>query len=139
MKVPPPGLVPISSIPEWVAEFFVLSQPLRMGLEAYLSLGKKKPTSIHIVHAKRNINIEVKAAHAYPSFVVDNVTPSKDHFLAFVVYNDKFEDLSVVPKVFIVPSVEVARITKHINEERRVTMVGLAKYKDNWAALSGAR
>ena len=121
------------------AEFFVLSQLFRMGLEAYLSQGNKKSIDIRVVHsAQRTISIDVKAVRSYSSLVVNNVSASENHFLVFVIYNNKFEDLSVVPEVFVVPSGEVAAITKHFKEERRVMKGDLAKYKDNWAALSGA-
>jgi hypothetical protein len=70
--------------------------------------------------------------------VVNNVSASENHFLVFVIYNNKFEDLATVPEVFIVPSQEVAVITKHFGEERRVMKGDLAKYKNNWASLSGA-
>ena len=121
------------------AEFFVLSQLFRMGLEAYLSQGNKKSIDIRVVHnAKHAISVDVKAVRSYSSLVVNNVTVSENHFLAFVIYNNKFDDVSVVPEVFIVPSGEVAAITKHFKEERRVMKGDLAKYKDNWRALSGA-
>jgi hypothetical protein len=121
------------------AEFFVLSQLFRLGLEAYLSQGNKKSIDIRIVHdEKRAISVDVKAVRAYSSLVVNNIKPAKSHFLAFVIYNNKFEDLSTPPEVFIVPSEEVASITKHFKDQRRVMKGDLAKYKDNWAALSVA-
>jgi hypothetical protein len=118
------------------AEYFVLSQLFRMGLEAYLSQGNKKSIDIRVVHnAKHTISVDVKAVRSYSSLVVNNVTVSENHFLAFVIYNNKFEDVSVVPEVFIVPSAQVAPITKHFKDERRVMKGDLAKYKDNWKVL----
>ncbi len=120
------------------AEFYVLSQLFRMGLEAYLSQGNKKSIDIRVVHSdQRTISIDVKAVRSYSSLVVNNVSASDNHFLAFVIYNNKFEDLATVPEVFIVPSADVAGITKHFKEERRVMKGDLSKYKDNWAALKG--
>lgn len=122
------------------AEFYVLSQLFRMGLEAHLSQGNKKSIDIRVVHnANHAISIDVKAVRSYSSLVVNNVTASESHFLAFVIYNNKFEDVSVVPEVFVVPSVEVAAITKHFKNERRVMKGDLAKYKDNWPALNAAQ
>jgi hypothetical protein len=118
------------------AEFFVLSQLFRMGLEAYLSQGNKKSIDIRVVHSpEQAISIDVKAVRGYSSLVVNNITASEHHFLAFVIYNNKFELLETIPEVFIVPSNDVAAITKHFKEERRVMKGDLLKYKDNWGAL----
>ena len=118
------------------AEYYVLSQLFRMGLEAYMSQGNKKSIDIRIVHStEKAISIDVKAVRGYSSLVVNNVTALPGHFLVFVIYNNKFEQVSVSPEVFIVPSDEVSLITKHFKEERRVMKGDLAKYKDNWGAL----
>jgi hypothetical protein len=120
------------------AEFFVLSQLFRMGLEAYLSQGNKKSIDIRVVHSpEKAISIDVKAVRAYSSLVVNNVVSAPTHFVVFVIYNNKFEDVAVAPDVFIVPSEEVAAITKHFQLERRVMKGDLAKYKDNWLVLQG--
>lgn len=121
------------------AEFFVLSQLFRMGLEAYLSQGSKKAIDIRVVHGPDNaISIDVKAVRSYSSLVVNNVVAGSNHFVVFVIYNNKFEDLAKVPEVFIVPSCDVAAITKHFRAERRVMKGDLAQYKDNWEVLREA-
>ena len=88
--------------------------------------------------AKNAISVDVKSVRAYSSLVVNNVTASPSHFVAFVIYNNKFEKVTVGPEVFIVPSAEVAGITRHFKTERRVMKGDLAKYKDNWEALRAA-
>lgn len=118
------------------AEFFVLSQLFRMGLEAYLSQGNKKSIDIRVVHSpEKAISIDVKAVRAYSPLVVNNVVSAPNHFVVFVIYNNKFEDVTVAPDVFIVPSEEVGAITKHFQLERRVMKGDLAEYKDNWLVL----
>ncbi len=120
------------------AEYFVLSQLFRMGLEAYLSQGNKKSIDIRIVRsAEKAISLDVKAVRAYSSLVVNNVTPADNHFLAFVIYNNKFEKLETSPEVFIVPSQKVPEITKHYGDERRVMKGSLDVYKNNWEVLRG--
>jgi hypothetical protein len=120
------------------AEFFVLSQLFRMGLDAYLSQGNKKSIDIRVVHSSQKaISIDVKSVRAYSSLVVNNVVAAPDHFIVFVIYNKKFEDVAVMPDVFIVPSKEVAAITKRFRQEKRVMKGDLAKYKDNWLVLRG--
>ena len=121
------------------AEFFVLSQLFRMGLEAYLSQGNKKSIDIRVVHnAKKSISIDVKSVRGYSSLVVNNVDAREDHFIVFVIYNDKFEDVSETPEIFIVPSQEVGAITKKHKLERRVLKGDLAKYKNEWRLLTDA-
>jgi hypothetical protein len=120
------------------AEYLVLSQLFRLGLEAYLSQGNKKSIDIRVVHSTSNaISIDVKAVRGYSSLVVNNVVAAPNHFLAFVIYNNKFEELSESPEVFIVPSAEVPAITKHFGAEKRVMKGELEKYKNNWSALLG--
>ena len=118
------------------AEFYVLSQLFRMGLEAYLSQGNKKSIDIRVVYSPNNsISIDVKAVRGYSSLVVNNVVAAQKHFIIFVIYNDKFEDVSTIPEVFIVPSHEVGAITKKHKLERRVMKGDLLKYKDKWCLL----
>jgi hypothetical protein len=119
------------------AEFFVLSQLFRLGLEAHLSHGNKKSIDIRVVHGpSQAISLDVKAVRGYSSLVVNNVRAAPHHYIVFVIYNNKFEDVSMVPEVFIVPSAEVAAITKCFQAERRVMKGDLAKYKNKWALLS---
>jgi hypothetical protein len=62
------------------AEYFVLSQLFRMGLEAYLSQGNKKSIDIRVVHnANKSISIDVKAVRGYSSLVVNNVRAEVIH------------------------------------------------------------
>ncbi len=118
------------------AEYFVLSQLFRLGLEAYLSQGNKKSIDIRIIHSIDNaVSLDVKAVRAYSSLVVNNVTPAPNHFLAFVIYNNKFGNLETTPEVFIVPSEKVPEITKHFGDERRVMKGSLGIYKNNWKVL----
>lgn len=118
------------------AEYFVLSQIYRLGLEAYISQGNKKTIDIRVIQENGNpLSIDVKAVRGYSSLVVNNVKTSENHFIAFVIYNNKFEDVLTQPEVYIVPSLEVPSITKHFREERRVMKGSLDNYLNNWSAL----
>lgn len=118
------------------AEYFILSQLYRMGLEAYISQGNKKAIDIRIIKDDGiALSIDVKAVRGYSSLVVNNIKVSKNHFIVFVIYNDKFEDIMIFPDIFIVPSNEVPAITSHFKEEKRVMKGSLEKYKDNWKIL----
>ena len=120
------------------AEYFVLSQIYRMGLEAYISQGNKKAIDIRVIQENGNpISIDVKAVRGYSSLVVNNVKTKEHHFIVFVIYNNKFEDILTQPSVYIVPSIEVPFITQHFKNERRVMKGSLEKYLNNWGALTG--
>lgn len=120
------------------AEYFVLSQIYRLGLEAYISQGNKKTIDIRVIQKNGNpISVDVKAVRGNSSLVVNNVKTKEHHFVAFVIYNNKFEDVLTQPEVYIVPSLEVPSITKHFNKEQRRVMKGsLKKYLNNWSALN---
>lgn len=118
------------------AEYFILSQLYRLGLEAYISQGNKKAIDIRVIKSNNTpISIDVKAVRGYSSLVVNNVKVMENHFIIFVIYNDKFEDVSTIPDIFIVPSIDVPSITSHFKEEKRVMKGALEKYKDNWNIL----
>ena len=118
------------------AEYFVLSQIYRLGLEAYISQGNKKAIDIRVIQENGNpISVDVKAVRGYSSLVVNNVKTYENHYIAFVIYNNKFEDVLTQPDVFIVPSLEVPSITQHFKEERRVMKSSLGKYLNNWWVL----
>ena len=56
------------------AEYFVLSQIYRLGLEAYISQGNKKTIDIRVIQENGNpISIDVKAVRGYSSLVVNNL------------------------------------------------------------------
>lgn len=118
------------------AEYFILSQLYRMGVEAYISQGNKKAIDIRIIkNDSVSISVDVKAVRGYSSLVVNNVVKKENHFIVFVVYNGKFENINTVPEIFIVPSVEVIKIAKHFKEQKRVMKGGINKYKDRWESL----
>lgn len=77
----------------------------------------------------------MKAVRGYSSLVVNNVVPKENHFLVFVIYNNKFEDLNVSPDVLVVPSDAVPTITKQWKEEKRVMKGDLTPYLNKWELL----
>lgn len=120
------------------SEYLILSKLYRLELEAYISQGNKKSIDIRVF--KRDgipVSLDVKSVRGYSSLVVNNVTPKKDHFLAFVIYNNKFVELDYEPEIFIVPSVDITEITETYGNEKRVMKGSLKKYKDSWHYLSG--
>lgn len=117
------------------SEYFVLSQLYRLGREAYLTLGNKKSVDIRVVNNNTTISIDVKAVRGYSSLIINNVSISNTHFVVFVIYNNKFEDLTFGPEVFVVPSVDIPCVEKVFNKQRRVFKNDLLPYKNNWKCL----
>jgi len=118
------------------AEYFILSQIYRLGLEAYISQGNKKAIDIRVIQENgKPISIDVKAVRGYSSLVVNNVKAQDNHYIVFVIYNNKFEDVLVPPDVYVVPSSDVPSITSHFKEEKRVMKGALEGYKNQWGLL----
>jgi hypothetical protein len=118
------------------AEYYILSLLYRLGFEAYISQGNKKAIDIRIIlQDGRSISLDVKSVRGYSSLVVNNVESRCNHFLAFVIYNNKFEDINAIPEVYIVPSIDLPSITKNFKKERRVMKTDLVKYLGLWETL----
>jgi len=115
------------------SEYLILSKLYRLELEAYVSQGNKKSIDIRVIKENGvSISIDVKSVRGYSSLVVNNVEPNIDHFLVFVIYNNKFDDLTIEPDIFVVPSVELYEITETYGQEKRVMKGSLEKYKNAW-------
>ena len=115
------------------SEYLVLSMLFRLELEAYISAGNKKSIDIRVINKYgRPISIDVKSVRDYSSIPVNNVSFQNDHFIVFVIYNKKFNELDSLPEFFIVPSSEIENITKSFQEQKRVFKGALNNFKDKW-------
>ena len=117
------------------SEYYILAQLYRLGYEAYVSLGNKKSIDIRIVKDEKTITLDVKAVQGYSSLIVNNLAYKASHFVAFVIYNNKFEDLKFVPEVYIMSSLDVKTIEKSFKDQKRVFKGELQPFKDNWKCL----
>lgn len=117
------------------SEYYILAQLYRLGYEAYVSLGNKKSIDIRIVKDEKTVTLDVKAVQGYSSLIVNNLAYKASHFVAFVIYNNKFEDLKFVPEVYIMSSLDVKTIEKSFKDQKRVFKGDLHSFKDNWGCL----
>lgn len=117
------------------SEYYILAQLYRLGYEAYVSLGNKKSIDIRIVRDEKTVTLDVKAVQGYSSLIVNNLAYKASHFVAFVIYNNKFEDLKFVPEVYIMSSLDVKTIEKSFKDQKRVFKGELQPFKDNWKCL----
>ena len=115
------------------SEYLILSKLYRLELEAYISQGNKKSLDIRVIRENGiPVSIDVKSVRGYSSLVVNNVEPNHDHFLVFVIYNNKFDNLNIEPDIFVVPSIELPSITETYGQEKRVMKGSLINYKNAW-------
>ncbi len=118
------------------SEYLVLSKLYRLELEAYISQGNKKSIDIRVIRKDGTpLSIDVKAVRSYSSLVINNTTQKKDHFIVFVIFNNKFEDLLKEPDMYIVPSLDLPKLTSHFGKEKRVMKGAIGEYKNRWDLL----
>src|SRR4051794_39559944 len=125
------------------AEFYVLSVLHRLGMSATITLGNKKSVDIVVARdAGDAITIDVKGLAGTTNWPVDNLRAGrKNHFIAFVTFLGRIGDPSVIPEVYIVPSVDVSNlIYQNPAGNRRVIPLGRARkswksFKDAWELL----
>jgi hypothetical protein len=117
------------------SEYYVLSLLYRLGYDAYLTLGNKKSIDIQIVHNDTPITIDVKSVQGYSSLIVNNVTAKPNHFIVFVIYNNKFNDVSATPEVYVVPSSIVVEVTEHFKDQKRIFKNKITPYLNGWDIL----
>jgi hypothetical protein len=99
------------------SEFYVLSALHRLGLDAVLTLGNKKSVDLSVVrHAGDAVTVDVKGLAGKTGWPVDNATAATaNHFLVFVCYCEKIEDVEVLPEVWVVPSTHLMTIGRSVS------------------------
>lgn len=117
------------------SEYFVLSQLYRLGYEAYITLGNKKSVDIRVVHNNRAISLDVKAVQGYSSLIVNNVSKSSTHYVVLLIYNNKFDDLSASPDVYVMSSLDMGTVTRKFGDQLRVFKGDIKQHKNNWKCL----
>ena len=118
------------------SEYLILHNLYRLGLEAYISQGNKKSIDIRVVlNNQKTLSIDVKSVRDYTSLIVNNVVAQENHFIVFVVYNKKFEQVEFIPEIFIVPSKEVITLLTDFNGQKRIMKGKIRDYKDKWEIL----
>lgn len=117
------------------SEYYVLSLLFRQGYEAYISTGNMKSVDIRVIQNDKTLSIDVKAVQGYSSLIVNNITDKPNHFVVFLIYNNKFEDVSTIPDLYILPSSHVKDVAKTFKDQKRVFKGDIDKYKDNWKCL----
>lgn len=92
------------------AEFYVLSMLHRIGLDANLTLGNKKAVDIAIIRAEGDAyTVDVKGTSGSDTWLVGNVHARERHFVVLVAFLRKMADPTILPEVYVIPSMELCR------------------------------
>lgn len=91
------------------SEFYVLSALHRLGLDAVITLGNKKSVDLSVVRdAGDAVTVDVKGLAGKTGWPVDNATAvTPNHFLVFMCYYGKIEDIEALPEVWVIPSTKL--------------------------------
>jgi hypothetical protein len=126
------------------SEFYVLSALHRLGLDAMLTLGNKKSVDLVVVReAGNSVTVDVKGLAGKTSWPVDNVKEAKPHhFLVFVCYCGKIEEVEISPEVWIIPSTKLAPLIYHAPGGRKVLprsklLQEAQEYRNAWYLIAG--
>jgi hypothetical protein len=119
------------------AEYLIMSSLTRLGLEVYLTMGNMKKTDIRVIdpESHRALSVDVKAVKGYSSLVVNNCRVSEDHVIIFCIFNERLDDPTYMPDMYVVPSIALGSITSHYKDEKRVMKSKLQEYKNKWEYL----
>ena len=93
----------------FASELYVLSLLQRVGANAFMSFGNTKKVDIIVQKGSEALTIDVKGgSNSFPlnKKYKENLK-DKNHYYIFVDYKGKFEDITVIPDIYIVPSVEM--------------------------------
>ena len=117
------------------SELQVCAWLMRMGYEAYITMGNRKHVDIRVVRGDRTCTIDVKAVRGYSSWIINNVTALPAHFIVFLCYDDRFDDVTHQPDVYVVPSGDVERVQSVYGTQRRITKSNIKSYQNAWNLL----
>jgi len=118
------------------AEYFIISQLYRQNIEAHITIGNKKTIDIRIITSEgKALSLDVKAVRSYSSLIINNVEKKENHYIAFVIYNDKFEKIDTLPDVFIINSMDIEKYATYFKKEARVYKRSILNEKDKWDLL----
>jgi hypothetical protein len=126
------------------SEFYVLSALHRLGLDAVLTLGNKKSVDLSVVRdAGDSVTVDVKGLAGKTGWPVDNATAvTPNHFLVFVCYCGKIEDIWALPEVWVIPSTKLMDFVYNAPGGRKlVQRAKLLKhgqeYRNAWSLIVG--
>ncbi|MEZ4411847.1 MAG: hypothetical protein R2910_02515 [Gemmatimonadales bacterium] len=126
------------------SEFHVMATLARLGLDPLLTLGNKKSVDIVLHrHGAPGLTVEVKANAKKLDWILGSrplVAPT--HFFVFLGYEGRFEEVTTMPRAWIVPSerleplVERAGTSRMHYVRRRRVLSELSDCEGAWDQLT---
>jgi len=123
------------------AEFYVASQLYRQGYIVTLTLGNTKEIDLIVAHPDgRTITVDTKGLKNKTNWPVRPKLVSDTHFFILVSYLNVFEDIQVIPEVFVIPSKDVHKVLSLWSGSDTVSCVKYSAvknsiYKNAWRLL----
>lgn len=127
------------------SEYYVLATLYRLGFDAYITLGNKKGIDIILnLNDEKQLTIDVKGLQGTTLFPLDNVNEKADkphHFIVFLSFLNKMDEISVVPEMFIIPHNKIKDFLYQNPKGNRkginLSMLrnSATEYKNNWNQL----
>lgn len=118
------------------SEFLVLSTLYRLGVNAFISLGNKKAIDIAIKAKNgQSLTVDVKSVRDYSSIVVNNVKALPNHYVVVVVYKKKFDDPTLMPDFYIIPSEKISSLSENYSSQLRLLKGAIIDYFNKWDYL----
>ncbi|GAB1453680.1 hypothetical protein MASR2M47_37360 [Draconibacterium sp.] len=127
------------------SEYYVLATLYRLGFDAYITLGNKKGIDIILnLNDEKQLTIDVKGLQGTTLFPLDNVNEHADkphHFIVFLSFLKKMDDINIVPEMFVIPHNKVKDFLYQNPKGNRkginLSMLrnSAKEYKNNWNQL----
>jgi len=127
------------------SEYYVLATLYRLGFDAYITLGNKKGIDIILnLNDEKQLTIDVKGLQGTTLFPLDNVNEHADkphHFIVFLSFLNKMDDINIVPEMFVIPH---NRVKDFLYQNPKGNRKGInlsmlrnsaKEYKNNWNQL----
>ena len=127
------------------SEYYVLATLYRLGFDAYITLGNKKGIDIILnLNDEKQLTIDVKGLQGTTLFPLDNVNQKADkphHFIVFLSFLNKMDEISVVPEMYVIPHKKIKDFLYQNPKGNRkginLSMLrnSAKEYKNNWNQL----
>jgi hypothetical protein len=126
------------------ALYHVLSVLHRLGAKA--KLNRRNKNAVHVVVMRDNdeVTLDVKGLAGKTCWPVDNVKEGEDDFYVLVCFNNKMDDLSAIPEIYVLPCERLDEFTYIAPTSRRRTVEvshmrrpEAGDFKDAWHLILG--
>ncbi len=120
------------------SEFYIASLLFRLGYIVTITLGHTKEIDLIVVNKEgKKISIDVKGLIGKTNWPLKPRLTREDHFYILVTYKDKFNDLDILPEVFIIPSKDISNLITNWENRSGVMYKDIkdSKYKNAWDLL----